>query len=117
MALTGDEQCCLRVYGRLPHGELLRQQSRERRYFDSGDLAPSAADKVTADGPIQTGTAHATRDSISRPYAPVPNISNANKDANRDVSGKGCQIAEMIDSPLHQQINSANGMQKPEGTI
>ncbi|KAE8371197.1 hypothetical protein BDV26DRAFT_286976 [Aspergillus bertholletiae] len=68
-------------------------------------------------GPIQTGTAHPTRDSISRPYAPVPNTSNANKDTNRHVSGKESQIPEMIDNPLHQQINSASMMQKPERII
>ncbi|PIG84986.1 hypothetical protein AARAC_012074 [Aspergillus arachidicola] len=107
--LSGDEKRRVRLYGRLRHGGLLRQQSRERRYFDSGDLALSAADKVTDDGPIQTGTAHPIRDNISRPYAPVPNTSNANKDANRDVSGES-QVQEMIDSPLHRQINSVNRM-------
>ncbi|KAE8361563.1 hypothetical protein BDV27DRAFT_132929 [Aspergillus caelatus] len=76
-------------------------EQKERRYSDSGDLALSAAEKTTDDGPIQTGTAHPIRDSISRPYAPVPNTSNANKDANRDVSGES-QVQEMIDSHLHR---------------
>ncbi|KAE8382899.1 hypothetical protein BDV26DRAFT_288198 [Aspergillus bertholletiae] len=88
-ALSEDEKRLLRLYGRLPHGGgLLRRQSRERKYFDSGDLALSAADRVTDEGAIQTGTAHPMRDSISRPYAPVPNTCNANKDANRGFSGK-----------------------------
>ena len=90
---------------------------KERRYFDSGDLALSTADRVTDEGAIQTGTAHPIRDSISRPYAPVPNTSNANKDANKGFSGKKSQISEMIDSPLHQPIDNANRMQKPEGTV
>ncbi|RAQ74960.1 hypothetical protein COH20_012419 [Aspergillus flavus] len=60
----------------------------ERRYFDSGDLALSAADRVTDNGAIQTGAAHPIRESISRPYAPVPNTSNANKDANMELGGK-----------------------------
>ncbi|KAE8358564.1 hypothetical protein BDV27DRAFT_137512 [Aspergillus caelatus] len=79
-------------------------EQKERRYFDSGDLALSAAEKMTDDGPIQTGTAHPIRDSISRLYAP------------RDVSGES-QVQEMIDSHLHRQINSVNKMQKPKETI
>ncbi|KNG90954.1 hypothetical protein ANOM_000691 [Aspergillus nomiae NRRL 13137] len=116
--LSEDEKRRLRLYGRLPHGGgLLRRQSRERKYFDSGDLALSTADRVTDEGAIQTGTAHPIRDSISRPYAPVPNTSNANKDANKGFSGKKPHNPEMIDSPLHQPIGNANRMQKPEGTI
>ncbi|RAQ62949.1 hypothetical protein COH20_012401 [Aspergillus flavus] len=116
--LSEDEKRRLRLYDRLPHGGgLLRRQSRERRYFDSGDLALSTADRVTDEGAIQTGTAHPIRDSISRPYAPVPNTSNAEKDANKGFSGKKSQTSEMIDSPLHQPIDNANRMQKPEGTV
>ncbi|GLA78603.1 hypothetical protein AtubIFM55763_011617 [Aspergillus tubingensis] len=72
-------------------------------YFDSGDLALSAADKVTDNGEIKTGAAYPMRDSISRPYAPVPINSNVENDANRDFSGMKCPIPEMADSPLHQQ--------------
>ncbi|KAE8400609.1 hypothetical protein BDV37DRAFT_286483 [Aspergillus pseudonomiae] len=116
--LSEDEKRRLRLYGRLPHGGgLLRRQSRERKYFDSGDLALSTADRETDEGAIQTGTAHPRRDSISRPYAPVPNTSNANKDANKGFSGKKPQNPEMIDSPLHQPIGNTNRMQKPEGTV
>ncbi|KAB8209327.1 hypothetical protein BDV34DRAFT_188896 [Aspergillus parasiticus] len=115
--LSEDEKRHLRLYGRLSHGGgLLRRQSRERRYFDSGDLALSTADRATEEGTIQTGTAHPTRDSISRPYAPVPNTSNANKDANKGFGSKKPQIPEMIDSPLHQPIDNTDRMQKPEGT-
>ncbi|KAE8410135.1 hypothetical protein BDV36DRAFT_289815 [Aspergillus pseudocaelatus] len=115
LTLSEDEKRH-RLYGTLPHGGgLLRQQSRERRYFDSGDLALSTADRVTDEGAIQTGTAHPIRDSISRPYAPVPNTSNANKDANKGFSGKKPQISEMTDSPLYEPINNANRkIQKPE---
>ncbi|KAE8396836.1 hypothetical protein BDV37DRAFT_277349 [Aspergillus pseudonomiae] len=106
-ALSENEKRCLRIYGRLPYrGGLLGQQSKERRYFDSGDLALSAADIVTDNGAIQTGAAHPIRESISRPYAPVPNTSNANKDANRELGGNKSPTPEMIDSPLHQQIDS-----------
>lgn len=78
-------------------------EQKERRYFDSGDLALSAADRVTDNGEIKTGAAHPMRDSISRPYAPVPINSNVENDANRDFSGMKCPIPEMVDSPLHQQ--------------
>ncbi|KAE8332990.1 hypothetical protein BDV39DRAFT_188568 [Aspergillus sergii] len=108
-ALSEDEKRCLRMYGRLPYGGgLLGQQSKERRYFDSGDLALSVADRVTDNGAIQTGAAHPIRESISRPYAPVPNTSNADKDANRELSGNKSPTPEMVDSPLHRQLNSRN---------
>ncbi|PIG82001.1 hypothetical protein AARAC_010523 [Aspergillus arachidicola] len=115
-ALSEDEKRCLRMYGRLPYGGgLLGQQSKastddqkERRYFDSGDLALFATDRVTDNGAIQTGAAHPIRESISRPYAPVPNTSNADKDANRELSGNKSPTPEMVDSPLHQQLNSRN---------
>ncbi|OGM44106.1 hypothetical protein ABOM_007289 [Aspergillus bombycis] len=72
---------------------------------------------VTEEGTIQTGTAHPIRGSISRPYAPVPNTSNANNDANKGISGKRPQTPEMIASPLHQPIDSPNWeVQNPEGT-
>ncbi|KAB8251062.1 hypothetical protein F9C07_1719355 [Aspergillus flavus] len=114
--LSEDEKRRLRLYDRLPHGGgLLRQQSRERWYFDSGDLALSTADRMTDEGAIQTGTAHPIRDTISRPYAPVPNTSNANKDANKGFSGTKPQIPEMIGSPLHEPTNNANmEIQKPD---
>ncbi|OOF90194.1 hypothetical protein ASPCADRAFT_135374, partial [Aspergillus carbonarius ITEM 5010] len=102
--LSEDEKRPPTSYSKQPHGGgLLGRQSRERRYFDSGDLALSAADRVTDNGEIKTGAAHPMRDSISRPYAPVPINSNVQNDANRDFSGMKSPIPEMVDSPLHQQ--------------
>ncbi|KAE8394145.1 hypothetical protein BDV23DRAFT_147952 [Aspergillus alliaceus] len=103
-----DDQRYLRLYGRLPErGRLLGQHFKERTYFDSGDLALSTADRVTDNGAIQTGTAHPMRDSISRPYAPVPNTSNVNEDANRDLIGKKSPSPEMIGSPLHHKVDDS----------
>ncbi|OJZ79951.1 hypothetical protein ASPFODRAFT_38481 [Aspergillus luchuensis CBS 106.47] len=75
-----DEKRPPTPYSKQPHsGGLLGRQSRaatdeqkERRYFDSGDLALSAADKVTDNGEIKTGAAYPMRDSISRPAFVVP---------------------------------------------
>ncbi|KAE8357456.1 hypothetical protein BDV27DRAFT_170516 [Aspergillus caelatus] len=115
--LSENKKHRLRLYNRLPHGRLLRRQSRKRGYFDSGDLALSTADRVTDKGAIQTGTTHPIYDSISYPYTPVPNTSNANRDTNKSFSGKKSQIPEIIDSPLHQPIDNTNRMQKPEETV
>lgn len=54
---------------------------------------------------IQTGTVHPLRESISHPYAPVPNTSNANNNANRDLHNGRNPSPEMTDSPLHQRTN------------
>ncbi|KAB8076975.1 hypothetical protein BDV29DRAFT_169155 [Aspergillus leporis] len=97
------EKRLLSTYGRLPRGGLLGQQSKNRTYFDSGDFALSAANRVTDNGAVQTGTAHPMRDSISHPNAPVPSTSNVNKDSNRDLHGKSSPEPEMTDSPLTQQ--------------
>ncbi|KAI9036919.1 uncharacterized protein KD926_001163 [Aspergillus affinis] len=75
-------------YGKLTRGGLLGQKSKERTYFDSGDFALSAADRVTDNGAIQTGKAHPHRDSISHPYAPIPAASNVDKDAIEDLYRK-----------------------------
>ncbi|XHG05974.1 hypothetical protein AWENTII_009187 [Aspergillus wentii] len=77
MPFSEDEKR-LRAYGRLPRrGELLGRHSKERTYFDSGDYALSATDKLTDVGAIHTGAAYPRRESISLPYAAVPNTSNA----------------------------------------
>ncbi|KAJ5718240.1 hypothetical protein N7488_003886 [Penicillium malachiteum] len=87
-------------YGKLPRGGLLSQKSKERTYFDSGDYALSAADRVTDNGAIQTGKAHPHRDSISHPYAPIPAGSNVDKAAIEDLHRKSASHEE---SPLLQQ--------------
>ncbi|KAL4766986.1 hypothetical protein BDW60DRAFT_220910 [Aspergillus nidulans var. acristatus] len=60
-------------YGKLPLG----RRSKERTYFDSGDFALSAADRVTDNGAIHTGREHPHRESISHPYAPISAASNS----------------------------------------
>ncbi|KAL5363412.1 hypothetical protein BJX96DRAFT_118468 [Aspergillus floccosus] len=85
--LSGEERRALS--DRLPHQScLLREQSEHRKYFDSGDLALSAAHCETELGPIHTGENHPTRENISHPYAPVPSSSNVNKNANKCFHGK-----------------------------
>ncbi|KAL5364808.1 hypothetical protein BJX96DRAFT_157982 [Aspergillus floccosus] len=74
---------------RPPHQRfLLREQSEHRKYFDSGDLALSAANCETELGPIHTGKNHPTRENISPPYAAVPSSSNVNENANKCFHGK-----------------------------
>jgi hypothetical protein len=81
---------------------VLTNNRKERTYFDSGDYALSAADRVTDNGAIQTGKAHPHRDSISHPYAPIPAASNVDKDAIEDLHRKSASPEE---SPLLQQTN------------
>ncbi|KAF5860022.1 hypothetical protein ETB97_002108 [Aspergillus alliaceus] len=78
----------------LPLGGLL--ESKRRTYFDSGDFALYAANRMSGDGVIQTGTAHPTRESISHPYAPVPSTGNVKTDANKGLHAKSAspQITE-----------------------
>jgi hypothetical protein len=61
---------------------------------------------VTDNGAIQTGEEHPHRDSISRPYAPVPAASNVDKDAVEDLYRKSTSPEE---SPLLQQANMQGG--------
>ncbi|KAJ5443624.1 uncharacterized protein N7458_007496 [Penicillium daleae] len=100
--LSESEKRHFSKYGKLLRGGLLSQKSKERTYFDSGDYALSAADRVTDNGAIQTGKAHPHRDSISHPYAPIPAASNVDKDAIEDLHRKSASPEE---SPLLQQTN------------
>ncbi|KAJ5875534.1 uncharacterized protein N7473_012881 [Penicillium subrubescens] len=100
--LSGSEKPHFSKYGKLSRGGLLGQKSKERTYFDSGDYALSAADRVTDNGTIQTGKAHPHRDSISHPYAPIPAGSNVDKDAIEDLHRKSASPEE---SPLLQRTN------------
>jgi hypothetical protein len=81
---------------------VLTNNWKERTYFDSGDFALSAADRVTDNGAIKTGKAHPRRDSISHPYAPIPATCNVDKDANEDSNR---QSASPERSPLLQQTS------------
>ncbi|KAL4937826.1 hypothetical protein BDV06DRAFT_202201 [Aspergillus oleicola] len=99
--LSERDKHILSIYGRVPSGGILGQQAKQRVYFDSGDLALSAAKRETDSGAIHTGTSHPVRESISHPYAPIPNTSNvitgANEGLHRESSGTG-----LADSPLSQ---------------
>ncbi|OOQ90201.1 mRNA stability protein mug134 [Penicillium brasilianum] len=101
--IAESEKRYLSKYGKLPRGGLLGQKSKERSYFDSGDYALSAADRVTDNGAIHTGKAHPHRESISHPFAPIPSSSNVNKEATDDLYRKRPSLEE---SPLLQQTNS-----------
>ena len=81
---------------------------KEQKYFDSGDFALSVANQVTDNGAIQTSTAHPLWERISHLYTPVPNTSNANNDANKDLYEKNSG-PEMTDSPLQQRTNIGDG--------
>lgn len=89
--------------------QILINLQKERNYFDSGDFALAAGNRVTDNGAIQTGTAHPLRESISHPYAPVPNTSNVNDNANMDIRNERNRSQEMTDSPLHQRSNMGGG--------
>lgn len=43
---------------------------------------------MTDDGPVQSGTAHPARDSISHPYTPIPNTSNVTNNTNEVLTTK-----------------------------
>lgn len=93
--------------------ETLSNWTKGRQYFDSGDYALSAASKADDSGLTQTGTAHPLRESISRPYAPVPTASNISKDAYKDINVQKSPSPEIVESPLHQRTNASNN--KTEG--
>jgi hypothetical protein len=75
---------------------------KERTYFDSGNFALSAADRVTDNGAIHTGREHPHRESISHPYAPISAASNVDRDANEDPCRKSASPEINL---LLQQIN------------
>ncbi|KAJ6027961.1 hypothetical protein N7540_003537 [Penicillium herquei] len=101
--LSESEKRHFSKYGKLPRGGILGQKPKVgRTYFDSGDFALAAADRVTDNGAIQTGSAHPHKDSISHPYAPIPAASNVDKDANEDLYRKSESPEK---SPLLQHTN------------
>lgn len=69
---------------------------------------------MTDNGAIQTGKAHPNRNSISRPFAPIPAGSNVGKDANEDIYRKSAN-PEM--SRLHQQTNMDDGDRNEEEQV
>ncbi|KAJ0421141.1 hypothetical protein BJY00DRAFT_282669 [Aspergillus carlsbadensis] len=103
--LSERDKHILSIYGRVPSGGSLGQQAKQRVYFDSGDFALSAANRKTDNGAIQTGTSHPVRESISLPYAPIPNTSNVTTGANEGFHGKPSST-ELADSPLSQRTKT-----------
>ncbi|PYH75315.1 hypothetical protein BO82DRAFT_360117, partial [Aspergillus uvarum CBS 121591] len=100
--LSEREQRILAKYKSQILGDLRRYKSRERTYFDSGDLALSEANRVTDEGTLQTGTAHPSRQTISRPHAPVPEGSNVDNRANEEVLRRVSPGREINESHLNQ---------------
>ncbi|EYE90377.1 uncharacterized protein EURHEDRAFT_467222, partial [Aspergillus ruber CBS 135680] len=97
--------------------QVLTDMWKERKYFDSGDYALSAANRATDNSAIQTGTARPLRKRISHPYDSVLNTSNANNDANKDLLIERNLGPEMTDSPLHWRTNMGDGKpRKWQGT-
>ncbi|RAL07013.1 uncharacterized protein BO97DRAFT_409281 [Aspergillus homomorphus CBS 101889] len=101
--LSEREQRILTKYKSQTLGDLRRYKSRERTYFDSGDLALSEANRVTDEGILQTGTAHPSRQTISRPHAPVPEGSNVDNRANEEVLRRVSPGREIYKSHLNQK--------------
>lgn len=59
---------------------------------------------MTDNGTIQTGKAHPHRESISHPYAPVPNTSNVDKDASENLN-RGKSVSPERKSLLHEKAD------------
>ncbi|KAJ5612655.1 hypothetical protein N7510_005849 [Penicillium lagena] len=110
--LSESEKRRFSKYGTLQRGGLFGQKSKERTFFDSGDFALSAADRVTDNGAIHTGKMHPRRDSISHPYAPIPASCNVDKDANEDANRKSASPEK---SPLLQRTNTEDQLTNKEG--
>ncbi|KAG7100587.1 mRNA stability protein like [Verticillium longisporum] len=83
-APTEKEDRLRRMYGKLPTRTDLLHHQLERKYFDSGDFALTAAHKASNIGNIQSGKKHPLVENISRPSAPVPSCSNVDDNASRD---------------------------------
>jgi hypothetical protein len=110
-ALAEKEDRLRRIYGNLPtRGNLVHHQL-ERKYFDSGDLALTAACKTSNIGKIQTGTEHPLVENISHPSAPVPSGSNVDDGANKNKA-KGTNKT-IHASQLGQEMKSDGGTQAP----
>ncbi|CRK41849.1 hypothetical protein BN1723_015970 [Verticillium longisporum] len=82
-APTEKEDRLRQMYGKLPTRTDLLHHQLERKYFDSGDFALTAAHKGSNIGSIQSGKEHPLVENISRPSAPVPSCSNVDDNAGR----------------------------------
>jgi len=64
-SLSPEEQKLFRMYGKLPNRkDLLQNQLKERKYFDSGDYALSKAGKADDVGVSSIGSQHPSPDTI-----------------------------------------------------
>jgi hypothetical protein len=73
--------------------------------FDVGGSTVNYVNRKTNNGAIQTSTSHPVRESISLPYAPIPNTSNVTTGANEGFYGKPSST-ELADSPLSQRAKT-----------
>ncbi|KAL2869759.1 uncharacterized protein BJX67DRAFT_346927 [Aspergillus lucknowensis] len=110
MSPSENEQRILQKYGRLPQSAIARSRrlSRERKYFDSGDMALSSVglgSGINSNDPVHTGTEHPHRESISRPYAPVPNTSNVSEGANSEPHHQEHPLLKKAPSHLDQHVD------------
>ncbi|KAI9376421.1 hypothetical protein BJX61DRAFT_364309 [Aspergillus egyptiacus] len=113
--LSDRDKRILNLYGKIPCGGSLGQQTKKRIYFDSGDFALSAAHRETDNGEIQTGTAHPVRESISHPYTAIPNTSNASRGADKGYFDNQSPKTEVARSPLGQEAGvEGEGVEKGE---
>ncbi|CAG9953205.1 unnamed protein product [Clonostachys rosea f. rosea IK726] len=96
------------IYGRAPYRDLLDHQLDERRYFDSGDLALSQAQRGSDIGKIKTGTQHPRRESISHPRAPMPGSGNVDESANKGLQDQEKSSELQNQSYLHEIARSEN---------
>ncbi|KAB8231097.1 uncharacterized protein BDW43DRAFT_313422 [Aspergillus alliaceus] len=92
-------------YGRVPRrGGLLGHHPR--KYFDSGDFAVSAADRMKENSPVQTGKSHPLRETVSHPFSRVPSTGNVSADANEAAHMEKKQSSsKMVQSHLHNEID------------
>ncbi|CAJ0879021.1 11606_t:CDS:10 [Entrophospora sp. SA101] len=76
--LTEDEKRLFRMYGRLPtRKDILSHNSKERKYFDSGDYALSKAGKTI--GPV--GVQHPSPETIPHAISPTTHNSSPVKES------------------------------------
>ncbi|KAF7593586.1 hypothetical protein BBP40_011206 [Aspergillus hancockii] len=110
--------------GKLAHSiydspKIMANTQKQRTYFDSGDLALSAAHAPTDDGDVQPGTAHPVRKSISHPNAPVPYSSNVSQYANYRSNDKRSASPEGTTRPSarHTESGPTNSSEERRASV
>jgi len=103
-----QEQHLLKLYGKLPSKrDLLQSRIKERKYFDSGDFALSAAHKATTDAscPLKTGHQHPLLQNLPHLSSPVPSSSNVNEDADRPMLQASTSMSPVHENSEHSHLN------------